>query len=125
MAEWEQVTDRLDMDAAEADSIYAGVQGELAAQGRDTAGGVPVVEFLDDLDINPGDQEGVQLLADALAAVRRGDPRRPHAEHVLDIAGNKVALKLRKEGKPPEEAWSFVEEGTGGNLSNAGRAAVM
>jgi len=120
---WTQVMSHLDVDAGEAETMYRYVAKELEERGERTARGIPVREFLDDLDITVKDHESLRHLDAAIdAMLSKKAPPDTH-QHALNIAVSSLALELRKRDLPASEAWQHLQASKG--VSHNGKVVVQ
>mmetsp|Transcript_24955 Transcript_24955/g.70270 ORF Transcript_24955/g.70270 Transcript_24955/m.70270 type:complete len:808 (+) Transcript_24955:83-2506(+) len=124
--EWVKVMDKLGEDEDEAIAMYGRSVEEAQQDGHDTKEGVPLVEFMDELQIEPEDREELVFLVKTVEDVKK------HAQEpavkkstcmTLATALDRVVHELDTSKRPAEDALKAMDEGEV-LLSQAGEAAL-
>lgn len=126
---WVRIMKRLDEDELEAKEMYEEVVSEARRDGENVDSGVPLRNFLDELQIEIEDRESLKHLAKVIenmkAAVRAGGVDADGSgSKVLKPALNKIVRLLDKAGKRAEDAWELIIARKVG-FTKAGRKAIM
>lgn len=103
---------RLGEDAEEAKEEYKNLMKELADDGMSTGAGIPLMEILDHLNIDPEDRDSLhhmkKVLAEVLEKEAKGEEDPVAERRLLAPAAESVVAFLEYKGLPFEKAWEAV-----------------
>merc|ERR1719330_896962 len=124
LEQWQKVMRGMGMCEHEAADMYSRVKVELEADGESTKDGIPLVEFMDDLQIDSEDIEGLRHVKRAVDSMKSGALDVVEKSTCgLDIAIDKIVRLLDLAHRPPEDGWEVAMAAP--ELSAAGRRLIQ